>query len=100
MPRTDVERPTVGGVEAATENAVDSAGAQNSFFLSNFFARKKQEEAKKPDPVQPDPAPAPQAGTVEGADDNDDLKGRVVSALQEIYDPEIPVNIYELGPDL
>ena len=25
------------------------------------------------------------------------LKDRVIEALQEIYDPEIPVNIYELG---
>jgi len=26
-----------------------------------------------------------------------DLKGRVVEVLQSCYDPEIPVNIYELG---
>ena len=26
-----------------------------------------------------------------------DLKSRVIEALKEIYDPEIPVNIYDLG---
>lgn len=29
--------------------------------------------------------------------DSDDLKQKVVDVLQTIYDPEIPVNIYELG---
>ncbi len=29
--------------------------------------------------------------------DNDALKEKIVEKLQEIYDPEIPVNIYELG---
>jgi len=29
--------------------------------------------------------------------DGEDLRGRVIQALQTIYDPEIPVNIYELG---
>ncbi|NEU07376.1 DUF59 domain-containing protein [Flavihumibacter sp. R14] len=29
--------------------------------------------------------------------DNGELKGKVIECLQTIYDPEIPVNIYELG---
>lgn len=29
--------------------------------------------------------------------DSDELKEKVVEKLQTIYDPEIPVNIYELG---
>lgn len=29
--------------------------------------------------------------------DKDQLEQRVVAALKEIYDPEIPVNIYDLG---
>jgi FeS assembly SUF system protein len=29
--------------------------------------------------------------------DNEALKEKIVEKLQEIYDPEIPVNIYELG---
>ena len=34
------------------------------------------------------------------SDTNDkvtELKDRIISALKEIYDPEIPVNIYDLG---
>ena len=27
----------------------------------------------------------------------DDLKNKVISEIKKIYDPEIPVNIYELG---
>tara|TARA_Y100001936_G_C15705745_1_gene473338 strand:+ start:81 stop:440 length:360 start_codon:yes stop_codon:yes gene_type:complete len=29
--------------------------------------------------------------------DMDDLKNKVISEIKKIYDPEIPVNIYELG---
>jgi FeS assembly SUF system protein len=31
------------------------------------------------------------------ADDNTELKDRVIEALKSVYDPEIPVDIYELG---
>jgi FeS assembly SUF system protein len=31
------------------------------------------------------------------AADNDELKDRIVEALKSVYDPEIPVDIYELG---
>ncbi|MCU0255882.1 MAG: SUF system Fe-S cluster assembly protein [Vicinamibacterales bacterium] len=36
----------------------------------------------------PEPSPASQV---------DDLRDRVIEALRTCYDPEIPVNIYELG---
>ncbi|MEM6266174.1 MAG: SUF system Fe-S cluster assembly protein [Pseudomonadota bacterium] len=39
-------------------------------------------------------APAPASSSATG---NEDLKSDVVEALREIYDPEIPVNIYDLG---
>lgn len=39
---------------------------------------------------------AAEAGAAPTADD-DGLEARIVSALQTVYDPEIPVNIYELG---
>lgn len=29
--------------------------------------------------------------------DAEDLEGRVIAALRTVYDPEIPVNIYDLG---
>ena len=28
---------------------------------------------------------------------NDDLKEKIISEIKKIYDPEIPVNIFELG---
>ncbi len=31
------------------------------------------------------------------SDTDNQLKDRIISALKEIYDPEIPVNIYDLG---
>ena len=31
------------------------------------------------------------------ATDNEELKDRIVEALKSVYDPEIPVDIYELG---
>ncbi|MEM7480417.1 MAG: SUF system Fe-S cluster assembly protein [Acidobacteriota bacterium] len=37
--------------------------------------------------------PAPEA-TIP---DTDNLEARIVAAVQEVFDPEIPVNIYELG---
>ena len=30
-------------------------------------------------------------------DEDEELRGRIVDALREIYDPEIPVNIYDLN---
>lgn len=33
----------------------------------------------------------------QGSVDTDALRERVIAALKEIYDPELPVNIYDLG---
>lgn len=44
------------------------------------------------DPDLPDTIPAHKKGTPD-----DDLSQRIVEAIQEIYDPEIPVNVYDLG---
>src|SRR5947209_8198832 len=43
------------------------------------------------DEDKPSPPPAP------SIDPNASLEERVTAALQGVYDPEIPVNIYELG---
>jgi FeS assembly SUF system protein len=55
-------------------------------------------------PVIQPPAPAPPAtGKLETASMIDDparsaaLKPEIVKALQKVYDPEIPVNIYDMG---
>lgn len=50
--------------------------------------------AAEPTATAPEPAPAPTAGPVAAPDE---LEAAVVEALSTVYDPEIPVNIYELG---
>lgn len=53
----------------------------------------------------PGPPPeAPESAWAGAGEQNDrealsktDLRGRVVDALRQVYDPEIPVNIYDLG---
>lgn len=37
------------------------------------------------------------AGGISEAGSEKDLKGKVIEVLETCYDPEIPVNIYELG---
>jgi FeS assembly SUF system protein len=44
-------------------------------------------------PYQPVPPPVPPGEAV----DVGDLRDKIVAALQTCYDPEIPVNIHELG---
>ena len=70
----------------------------------------KPPRARVEDAVDPDTAPQaprtrdyldgflaaqPEAGAVGGA--GSDLQADVIAALREIFDPEIPVNIYDLG---
>ena len=42
-------------------------------------------------------APEPAAGDATGGDRAEDVVADVVAALRQIFDPEIPVNIYDLG---
>ncbi|MEE9303389.1 MAG: SUF system Fe-S cluster assembly protein [Thiotrichaceae bacterium] len=35
--------------------------------------------------------------TIDGPPDHETLKNWIVDAIKEIYDPEIPINIYDLG---
>lgn len=44
-----------------------------------------------------EPAPEETVQTVVVGNADDELKTRVVEAISQVYDPEIPVNIYELG---
>lgn len=41
--------------------------------------------------------PQPEAAPAAPANDTAELKTRIVEAISSVYDPEIPVNIYELG---
>jgi FeS assembly SUF system protein len=38
-----------------------------------------------------------QVASQEPAVDRDELRGRVIDALRQVQDPEIPVNLYDLG---
>ena len=42
-------------------------------------------------------ASAPESGAAAGSARDASLDDRIVAALREVYDPEIPVNIYDLG---
>lgn len=88
LPRVDesatLPKPRRARVEDAIdldeEPAPENAGAKlerKRDYLAGFLAK------------QPEPAPLGEAGGV--------LQEAVVAALKEIYDPEIPVNIYDLG---
>lgn len=57
----------------------------------------------KPLPVIPPPPPLPQkcplqtAGMINDPEKSAALRSRIVNALSTVFDPEIPVNIYDLG---
>ena len=58
-------------------------------FLDAFLGKSDEDDAT---PVTPPSAP------ILSEEERDvDLEMRVADALRDIYDPEIPVNIYELG---
>ena len=43
------------------------------------------------------PLPADEGATADRTDGAESLDDRIIAALREVYDPEIPVNIYDLG---
>jgi len=57
----------------------------------------------KPLPMIPTPSPEPPAPTTEtasivpDAEKTAELKPRIIEAIATVFDPEIPVNIWELG---
>ena len=72
-----IEVEEVDAVEAPPKARVDSSFERKRDYLSGFLAQQQPE----PEPVEP----------------GGDLYEAVIEALKEIYDPEIPVNIYDLG---
>ena len=53
--------------------------------------------ADKPQDTPAAPVPAAAATPHAGTDAEGGLRERAIAALRTIYDPEIPINIYELG---
>ena len=83
-----IETEEVDGVQAPPKARVGDAPAPES--AAETFARKRDylEGFLSTPPRSDDPAPSEPGG---------DLYEQVIAALREIYDPEIPVNIYDLG---
>lgn len=75
---------------------------ESEFAVFDWISRKlgaDQTIAEEPAPV---PAPAPAAEVAAGAVPVNpvsklDLEARVLEAVRMVYDPEIPVNVHELG---
>lgn len=39
----------------------------------------------------------PMHTVIENLAEDKDLEGRIIASIQEVYDPEIPVNVFDLG---
>ena len=72
-----IETETVDAVDAPARARVTPEFERKRDYLTGFLAEEK---------------PAPETGGAGGP-----LQEAVIEALKTIYDPEIPVNIYELG---
>lgn len=72
-----VDKPPRARVSDAIDTEASQPGKRERDYLDGFLAAK----------------PADDSATGAGGD----LQAAVVDALKEIYDPEIPVNIYDLG---
>jgi len=77
---TKAERPVVTSAGVSPQ--------EGGYFLNKFLEKAEESDEATPQPIKADVPPA---------DSVDGLKDNIITALQEIYDPEIPVNIYELG---
>lgn len=75
-----IERPMVSPQEGA-------------YFLDKFLDQNADSESV--DSASESDGDTPAEKTMPASPE--ELQGNIVTALQEIYDPEIPVNIYELG---
>jgi len=77
---------------------MDRAGTEHSDAADGAQA---PEQAAMPTPelavASAEPSAAPTGGSGEGDVDRRALEIAVIDALSTVYDPEIPVNIYELG---
>jgi len=62
-------------------------------YLEGFLSQKPAESAAAAEPAGSEPRPGSSGGRTSGSD----LYEAVIDALKDIYDPEIPVNIYDLG---
>lgn len=80
MPNTPSPESTPSPSAADSDPAASASGADGS-------ADEKPRELERPETLPAHLQPEPES----------DLKRRIVENVREIYDPEIPVNVYELG---
>jgi FeS assembly SUF system protein len=78
------------------KNGTSPEALQQATFEPTAAVAVLQSEAVQNDPAN---APAPQAAApaADGFVQQKLIEGKVIEAVREIFDPEIPVNIYELG---
>lgn len=67
---------------------------RDSYFLNRFMDKETEEVASDTGTDAPEIAAADAGPVPETAEE---LQQNIIEALREIYDPEIPVNIYEMG---
>jgi FeS assembly SUF system protein len=82
----------------AQENA-SPASAPGTEPMAYQDAPPEQRPAESPQPVPSEPAAATMhpPSTGESGEQNPELKNKIIEVIKTCYDPEIPVNIYELG---
>jgi FeS assembly SUF system protein len=83
-------------VGSSLESAGASAAAAAAADETPFSAPPEWDLAAFSAPVEPQPAGRPDVGPLDSAA-TAALQPQIVDALKTVYDPEIPVDIYELG---
>ena len=69
---------------------------EGAYFLDKFLDQANELDSTESDSDSTSDPDGPDAAEA-APSSPEELQGNIVTALQEIYDPEIPVNIYELG---
>ena len=86
-----VDKPPRARVGDADGTSVGETFGRKRDYLAGFLAQKPTEQDEA------EPGGSEPWGLSGGQAVGSDLYEAVVAALKEIYDPEIPVNIYDLG---
>ncbi|GHF12992.1 hypothetical protein GCM10017044_03710 [Kordiimonas sediminis] len=101
-PQTDTaEYPEENKPQTATARPVTDG--DGGYFLNKFLDGGEDDKAdasEKDTDTAPSVASAQSAAPEPESDTSpeaEELKERIIDTLREIYDPEIPVNIYEMG---
>ena len=115
--KSEEDSPSLAGsgLEAIDSDEVSEAGPDTGFSGDSQESSRKVEELEErtaPTPIElhdqetgPTDAGSTPSVTPAGQDDGPEVAGggdaelrdRVIAALREVYDPEIPLNIYDLG---